>query len=163
MSKTLTATEAAEKADRLCSRDRTVVFTNGCFDILHPGHVHLLRRCSELGDVVFVGLNTDRSVRELKGPGRPLFPLQDRIVMLSALSCVDWIVPFDQSTPAELIRAVVPDVLVKGGDYTPRTVVGRAVVEENGGRVEIVPLLEGYSTSDLIRRLRSGPKGGSGA
>lgn len=139
-----------------------MVFTNGCFDLLHPGHVHLLKRCRELGDVVFVGLNTDASVRKLKGLGRPLFNLKDRIALLEALSCVDWVVPFEEETPAELIRAIVPDVLVKGGDYVPGTVVGRSVVEENGGRVEIVPLLEGYSTSALLERISSGPESGSG-
>jgi D-beta-D-heptose 7-phosphate kinase/D-beta-D-heptose 1-phosphate adenosyltransferase len=162
MSKTLTAAEAAQEARRIRSGGRSVVFTNGCFDLLHPGHVHLLKRCRELGDVVFVGLNTDASVRKLKGRGRPLFNLKDRIALLEALSCVDWVVPFEEETPAELIRAIVPDVLVKGGDYVPGTVVGRSVVEENGGRVEIVPLLEGYSTSALLKRISSGPESGSG-
>jgi len=127
-----------------------VVFTNGCFDLIHPGHVELLEKAGALGDLLVVGLNTDRSVTALKGPCRPVTPLEDRARVLAALETVDYVCPFDEDTPAELIAAVIPDVLVKGGDYGPDEIVGRDTVEKAGGRVVVVPLSEGYSTTDLI-------------
>jgi len=130
--------------------DLTVVFTNGCFDLIHPGHVDLLERAAALGDLLVVGLNTDRSVTELKGPCRPVTPLADRARVLAALEMVDYVCTFDEDTPAELITALVPDVLVKGGDYGPDEIVGRETVEGAGGQVVVVPLTEGYSTTDLI-------------
>jgi rfaE bifunctional protein nucleotidyltransferase chain/domain len=136
-----------------CRREgRRIVFTNGCFDILHVGHVRLLEAARRLGDVLAVGLNTDRSVSELKGPTRPIVSESARAEVLSALRAVDFVTLFDESTPLELIQAVVPDVLVKGGDYSPATVVGRDVVEARGGRVEIIPLVGGFSTSGLIEK-----------
>jgi len=128
----------------------TVVFTNGCFDLIHPGHVDVLEKAGALGDLLVVGLNSDRSVTALKGPCRPVTPLGDRTRVLAALETVDYVCPFDEDTPAELIAAVVPDVLVKGGDYGPDDIVGRDTVEAAGGRVVVVPLSEGYSTTDLI-------------
>lgn len=137
-------------------RTGTIVFTNGCFDLLHRGHVEYLYAARALGDLLVVGLNSDDSVRRLKGPDRPLNPLDDRALVLAALECVDAVTPFPEDTPLALIRALLPDVLVKGGDYTPETVVGRAEVEAAGGRVVIVPLVPGRSTTGTIERMRSG-------
>ncbi|MGP1272136.1 MAG: D-glycero-beta-D-manno-heptose 1-phosphate adenylyltransferase [Phycisphaerales bacterium] len=132
-----------------------IVFTNGCFDLLHPGHVALLEQAADLGDMLIVGLNTDASVRRLKGPERPVRTLDERATVLGALSCVDAVVPFDEDTPIELIRAIEPEVLVKGGDYRRDQVVGHEIVEAAGGRVEIVPLVRGHSTTGTIEKLRS--------
>ena len=125
-------------------------FTNGCFDILHPGHLRLLRRCAACGDVVVVGLNSDSSVRRLKGARRPVLSAGDRAMVLAALPEVHAVVVFDEDTPAELIAQVLPDVLVKGGDYRPEDVVGRDLVEGRGGRLELIPLRAGISTSRLV-------------
>jgi len=134
---------------------QTIVFTNGVFDLLHPGHVAQLEAARSYGDVLVVGLNSDLSVRFLeKGAGRPVLDQLARRIMLMALRCVDAVAVFDEPTPLELIELIRPDVLVKGGDYEDKEVVGREVVEASGGRVEIVPLLEGYSTSALIERIR---------
>ena len=132
---------------------RTVVFTNGCFDVLHPGHTRLLHHARSLGDVLVVGLNSDDSVRRLKGEGRPILRLEERAELLAALRDVDVVAAFEEDTPLELILEVRPGVLVKGGDWKPDTVVGRDEVEGWGGRVEIVPLAEGLSTSELLRRI----------
>lgn len=131
---------------------RKVVFTNGCFDLLHPGHVRLLRQAAALGDYLIVGLNSDESVRRLKGPSRPLNAEHARAEVLSALEAVDAVVVFDEDTPLELITALSPDVLVKGGDYTPDQVVGRDEVEAAGGRLVLIPLAEGHSTTGLMKR-----------
>jgi len=134
-----------------CRREgRKIVFTNGCFDLLHVGHVRLLEQARALGDLLVVGLNTDRSVSRLKGPSRPIVPETARAEVLSALRAVDYVTLFDEPTPLELIQLLVPDVLVKGGDYTPDSVVGRAEVEAYGGRVAIIPLVGGFSTTNLI-------------
>ncbi len=130
-----------------------VVFTNGCFDLLHRGHVRLLEQARAEGDVLVVGLNSDASVERLKGAGRPLVPQSDRAAVLAALECVDAATVFEEDTPRELIVALQPDVLVKGGDWAPDKIVGRADVEASGGRVVVVPYLEGYSTSALIAKL----------
>ncbi|MBI4828065.1 MAG: D-glycero-beta-D-manno-heptose 1-phosphate adenylyltransferase [Nitrospinae bacterium] len=135
------------------ARGEAVVFTNGCFDLLHAGHIKLLRQARAFGDRLIVGLNTDRSVRRLKGPGRPALSEDDRAEILAALDCVDAVSLFDEPTPLKLIRAALPDVLVKGGDYTVDAVVGREVVEKRGGRVELVRLVEGRSTTGLINRI----------
>lgn len=132
-----------------------IVFTNGCFDLLHPGHVRLLHAARRLGDLLVLGLNTDDSVRRLKGPDRPILSLEERAEVLGALRDVDVVAAFEEDTPLEIVKAVRPAVLVKGGDWTPETVVGRAEVEADGGRVEIVPLVGGLSTSDLLRRIRA--------
>jgi len=137
-------------------RDFRLVFTNGCFDLLHRGHVACLTAAAGLGDRLVVGLNSDASVRRLKGRGRPVLPVEDRAYLLASLRAVDAVTVFEEETPLALIASLVPDVLVKGGDYGPEEVVGREVVEEAGGRVHILPLEEGRSTSDLIRRIRAG-------
>jgi D-beta-D-heptose 7-phosphate kinase/D-beta-D-heptose 1-phosphate adenosyltransferase len=133
---------------------RRIVFTNGCFDILHRGHVSYLRRAREQGDVLVVGVNSDASIRRLKGPTRPINTLEDRLAVLAALRCVDHLVPFDEDTPHELIRLVRPDVFVKGGDYTRDRLPEASLVEELGGVVRILPLVEDRSTTSLIDRIR---------
>jgi D-beta-D-heptose 7-phosphate kinase / D-beta-D-heptose 1-phosphate adenosyltransferase len=150
--KVSTAHRAAALVRRLQRRGRRVVFTNGCFDLLHAGHVALLEAARDLGDFLIVGVNTDRSVRGLKGAGRPIVPLDERMEVLAALRAVDRVVPFDEPTPARLIERLGPDVLVKGADYRSKTIVGRDAVESRGGRVVTVPLRRGLSSTDLIRR-----------
>ncbi len=135
-------------------RDRRVVFTNGCFDILHRGHVTYLEQARRLGDALVVGVNTDASVARLKGSGRPLVPEGDRAFVLAGLSSVTAVTLFDEDTPDELITALRPDVLVKGGDYTPEEIVGADTIERGGGRVVVIPYVEGHSTTDLVRQLR---------
>lgn len=132
----------------------TVVMTNGCFDLLHPGHVRYLQAARGLGDRLVVAVNDDDSVRRLKGPGRPLNPLASRMQVLAALGCVDWVVPFSEDTPERLICQVLPDVLVKGGDYAPDAVAGAECVRRNGGEVRILEYHEGFSTSALIDAMR---------
>jgi D-beta-D-heptose 7-phosphate kinase / D-beta-D-heptose 1-phosphate adenosyltransferase len=141
---------------------RRVIFTNGCFDILHRGHITYLNRAKELGDVLIIGLNSDESVRRLKGENRPINALEDRAQILSALSCVDHIVPFSDNTPLELIRQIRPDVYVKGGDYTLETLPEAPLVEGMGGEVHILPYLDDHSTTSIIKRIReiyTGPEG----
>jgi rfaE bifunctional protein nucleotidyltransferase chain/domain len=134
---------------------QAVVFTNGVFDLLHPGHLAQLEAARSLGDVLVVGLNSDLSVRMLgKGADRPVLDQQARAILLSALRCVDAVAVFDEPTPFELIALIRPDVLVKGEDYAGREVVGREIVESYGGRVELVPLVPGYSTSAIIAKIR---------
>jgi D-beta-D-heptose 7-phosphate kinase/D-beta-D-heptose 1-phosphate adenosyltransferase len=132
---------------------RRIVFTNGCFDILHRGHVAYLNRAKALGDILIVGLNSDDSVRRLKGPGRPINGIEDRAQVLAALSCVDHIVAFDEATPADLIRQLRPDVYAKGGDYTLERLPEAALVQELGGEVQILPLIEDRSTSRIIEQI----------
>jgi D-beta-D-heptose 7-phosphate kinase/D-beta-D-heptose 1-phosphate adenosyltransferase len=135
-------------------RGQKVVFTNGVFDLLHPGHVELLEYARSQGDLLVVGVNDDASVRRLKGEKRPIFPLGERLEVLAALQCVDFVIPFAEDTPLELIRALDRvDVLVKGGDYAPADVVGRAEVEARGGRLCIFRLAGDYSTSALIEKI----------
>ena len=137
---------------RLRSEGKRVVFTNGCFDLLHLGHVTYLEEARRLGDLLVVGVNTDESVRRIKGPGRPIVPLEQRLAVLAALEAVDYVVPFGEDTPYELIKALRPHVLVKGGDWRPEEVVGRDLVEE----VRIVPYREGFSTTGLIEKVKKG-------
>ena len=148
-----------EVVDRLGpGRSFRLVFTNGCFDLLHPGHVHCLERARRLGDALLVAVNTDRSVRSLgKGGERPFMDEDARAGVVAALECVDRVTLFDEETPAALIGEVLPDVLVKGGDYSEDEVAGAELVRAAGGRVVIVPRVPGYSTSALARRLREGP------
>ncbi len=137
---------------------RTVVWTNGCFDLLHAGHVRSLHAASGLGDVLVVGLNSDDSVRRLKGAGRPLLPAAERAELLAALECVDHVLVFDDLEPTALLAQLKPDVHCKGADYAPphgKPIPERAVVEAYGGRVVFLPLLQGISTSELIRRIRA--------
>jgi len=146
--------EAARFAQSVHARGGTVVFTNGVFDLLHPGHVRYLQEARDLGDVLIVGLNSDRSVRANKGPERPITPEWERAEILLALVCVDAVAIFDEDTPADIIKRVQPDVLVKGADWGPDNIVGRETVEGRGGRVVRMPLSEGYSTTELLRRAR---------
>jgi D-beta-D-heptose 7-phosphate kinase/D-beta-D-heptose 1-phosphate adenosyltransferase len=134
---------------------RTVVFTNGCFDILHKGHVNLLHRARALADVLIVGVNSDAGFRRLKGPDRPINSLEDRIQVLAALGCVDHLVPFDEDTPCTLIRALRPEVFVKRGDYTRERLPEAPLVEELGGVVRILPILEDRSTTGLIEKIQA--------
>jgi D-glycero-beta-D-manno-heptose 1-phosphate adenylyltransferase len=133
---------------------RRIVFTNGCFDLLHPGHVRSLEQARELGDALIVGLNGDASVRQLKGEGRPLLPERERAEILAALECVDAVVIFDDLTPRDVIARLLPDVLVKGGDWPGDKIVGREEVEAAGGRVVSVPVVPGFSTTDILRKIR---------
>ena len=141
-----------EEARTLAGRGG-VVFTNGCFDILHPGHVDYLQRARAMGDSLVVGLNSDASVRRLKGSRRPVNDEESRAVVLAALACVDYVIVFEEDTPYELIGAIVPDVLVKGGDWSVDRIVGRDIVERAGGRVFSIPLLAGYSTTGIVDRI----------
>ena len=139
------------------AREGRVVFTNGCFDLLHRGHVAYLHEARRLGDRLVVGVNSDASVRRLeKGSGRPFVPEGDRALVIAALESVDAVTIFAEDTPLELISALLPDVLVKGGDYAPQQVVGREVVEASGGRLVLIPFVAGYSTTDLVTRIRGG-------
>jgi rfaE bifunctional protein nucleotidyltransferase chain/domain len=140
-----------------------VVFTNGVFDLLHPGHVRYLRHARRLGDVLIVGLNSDASVRRNKGPGRPINPQEERAEMLAALACVEAVVIFDEDTPAEIIRTVEPDVLVKGADWPADQIVGRDTVEARGGRVVLVEVEPGHSTTGILQRIRSRETGEAGS
>ena len=146
---------ALEQLQMSRERGETIVMTNGCFDILHPGHVDYLHKAKALGDRLFVALNDDASVKNLKGHGRPINHLKSRAAMLSALECVDWVVSFPEETPENLISKVIPDILVKGGDYTPEQIAGADIVQANGGKVVIIDFLEGHSTSAIIERIRS--------
>jgi len=136
-------------------RSIRLVFTNGCFDILHRGHVEYLYAARELGDALVVALNTDDSVRRLKGENRPVNTEMDRAIVVAGLGCVDAVTFFEEDTPRELISVLLPDVLVKGGDYTPDQVVGREEVEAAGGRVSIIPLVPDVSTTRIIQRVAS--------
>ncbi len=147
---------AAAAAAAARAAGRRVVFTNGCFDLLHAGHVRYLAQARDLGDMLVVGLNSDDSVRSLgKGEDRPLVPEAQRAEVLAALAAVDRVVIFDQPTPRELIETIAPDVLVKGGDWPVERIVGAEVVQAAGGRVLSLPLVPGLSTSELLRRIRS--------
>lgn len=137
------------------ARGEVIVFTNGVFDILHPGHVRYLRQARALGDALIVGLNSDASVRRNKGPDRPINPEAERAEVLAALICVDAVSIFDEDTPAEIIAACQPDILVKGADWPADQIVGRDTVEARGGRVVRVPVERGHSTTSLIERIRS--------
>jgi D-beta-D-heptose 7-phosphate kinase/D-beta-D-heptose 1-phosphate adenosyltransferase len=151
------AEAAARWLKDLQGQGQKVVFTNGCFDLLHRGHVAYLEEARSLGDALVVGVNTDASAARLnKGPGRPVIQEADRARVLAALACVDRVVLFDEDTPLQLITLLEPDILVKGGDYKLNEIVGKEIVEARGGRVLALPFLDGYSTSVLIGRIRSG-------
>ena len=138
---------------------KRIVFTNGCFDLLHPGHIYTLTQAKTLGDVLIVGINSDASVKGLKGERRPILSETERVVILAALEAVDYVTVFDEDTPLEVIELLQPDILVKGGDWSPDAVVGREVVEKNGGRVVVIPYQEGFSTTDIIERILEAHKG----
>ena len=133
---------------------KKIVFTNGCFDLLHRGHLHLLREARRLGDLLVVAINTDRSVRQLKGMRRPILSLEERAEFLAALEVVDYVTSFDEADPCRVIQDLQPDVLVKGGDWSQDQVIGRELVEAKGGKVEVIPYLDGYSTTKILERIR---------
>ena len=136
-------------------RQQKIVFTNGCFDVLHFGHVHYLLEAKKLGDILVVGLNSDDSVRRLKGPTRPINEEKERAFVLASLAFVDYITLFEEDTPENLIKVVQPDVLVKGGDYTIDQIVGADFVMQNGGTVTTIPFVEGYSSTQIIEQLKT--------
>src|SRR4030095_4251708 len=136
------------------SKGLSLVFTNGFFDLIHPGHVHYLAQARALGDALVVALNSDRSVRILKGKGRPILHEKERVEVIAALEAVDYVTVFDEETPHSLISRLLPDVLVKGGDWQLSEIVGRAGVERAGGKVLSLPFLEGYSSTDIIERIK---------
>lgn len=147
--------ELTEELDReRAAGRRRVVFTNGCFDILHVGHVRYLKEARELGDLLVIGLNTDASVQRLKGPGRPVQFEGARAEILAALACVDYVALFDDETPARLIERVRPEILVKGGDYSIETIVGAPFVQSYGGQVKVLPFSEGFSTTSIIAKMK---------
>ncbi len=134
---------------------RRVVFTNGCFDLLHPGHIQLLEAARSKGDALIVGINSDDSVRTLKGAGRPVIPEQERAEILASFECVDAVVVFDELTPQKTVAALLPDILVKGGDWPGNQIVGREEVEAAGGKVVLIDVVEGYSTTEILRKIRA--------
>ena len=155
--KILDKQELLNKVFGLRDEGKKIVMTNGCFDILHPGHIEYLSKARELGDVLVVAVNTDESINRLKGNSRPINKLNDRLTMLSSLQSIDWLIAFDQDTPADLISSVLPDILVKGGDYKIDEVVGGDAVRANGGEVKIVDYIQSYSTSELISKIQNTP------
>ena len=151
--KIMTLEEALPKLEEVKSQGKKVVFTNGCFDILHMGHIHYLEKSRQLGNYLIVGLNSDASVRALKGEGRPVKELASRSAVLAGLASVDMVITFEEDTPLLLIQKVVPDILVKGGDYKKEDIVGGEYVMQNGGSVEVIEFLEGHSSSALIEKM----------
>jgi rfaE bifunctional protein nucleotidyltransferase chain/domain len=149
----LSLADGAAMAESLRRQGKRVVFTNGVFDILHPGHVRYLTAARQEGDALIVGVNSDRSVRAIKGPTRPITPESERAEILAALSCVDATIIFDQDTPAEIIATIQPDVLVKGADWAADAIVGRDTVESRGGRVVRMPIEQGWSTTSIVDRI----------
>lgn len=143
-----------QKIDSYPPPGRKVVFTNGCFDLVHRGHIDYLSRARELGDCLVVGLNSDTSVQRLKGPERPIHNAQDRALLLAAFSFVDHVILFEEDTPYNLIQRVQPDILVKGGDYVVEDIVGYDIVTARGGRVLTLPFLDGFSTTLIVEKLR---------
>jgi rfaE bifunctional protein nucleotidyltransferase chain/domain len=149
--KIISLEKAYSLVDDLKSAGRRVVFTNGCFDLLHPGHTRYLEEARKLGDVLIVAVNSDASVRAIKGPGRPIFPAAERTELLAALAAVDYVTIFDDLTPQTVIARMLPNILVKGGDWGPNEIVGRPEVEAAGGQVVSIPVVPGYSTSAIIQ------------
>lgn len=148
--------EAVALVEHLRHDGKRIVFTNGVFDLLHPGHVRYLQDARREGDALIVGVNSDRSVHAIKGPARPITPEAERAEILAALSCVDAVVIFDEDNPQQVIDRLQPDVLVKGADWAPDNIIGRDTVEARGGCVVRIPLAEGYSTSDIIKKIQNG-------
>jgi rfaE bifunctional protein nucleotidyltransferase chain/domain len=157
MTKILDRQELIRERKLLRGEGRSLVFTNGCFDLLHPGHVRYLAEARALGDALVVALNSDRSVRVLKGEGRPILKEKERAEVIAALEAVDYVIVFDEETPRELVAELLPDVLVKGGDWLMDQIVGREEVEAAGGRVISLPYLEGSSSTDIIERIKRLP------
>jgi rfaE bifunctional protein nucleotidyltransferase chain/domain len=151
----LTLEQAIVRFGREKRNGKKVVFTNGCFDLLHPGHIHSLQTARALGDVLIVGINSDRSVRMLKGQGRPVIPEQERAEILASMECVDAVVIFDALTPQRVVALLLPDVLVKGGDWPASEIVGREEVQAAGGKVVLVDVVPGYSTTEILKKIRA--------
>ena len=145
--------ELAQLAAQARRNGKSVVFTNGCFDILHRGHVHVLRQAKAAGDLLIVALNSDRSVQEIKGANRPVLPETDRVELIGAMEMVDYVIVFDEPDPYKLIAAIKPDILAKGGDWSAEKIIGADVVEQAGGRVVVIPYLKGFSSSEIIERI----------
>lgn len=139
--------------ENLKKEGKKVIFTNGCFDILHSGHIHILREAKKWGDVLIVAVNDDSSVKKIKGSSRPIFPLEERLEILEAVEDIDYLVSFAEETPQEVIASLLPDVLVKGGDWKIEEVVGKREVERAGGKVIIIPFLESHSSSEIMERI----------
>lgn len=139
------------------SKNKKIVFTNGCFDLIHLGHIRYLQKAKALGDILIVAINTDSSVRKLKGKGRPIIPQNDRAEILAALECVDYVTYFNELTPARIIRYLRPNILVKGADYKLEEIVGKDIVTSFGGIVKTISLVKGRSTSDIIRKIGTTP------
>jgi len=153
-SKIKTPSEMKEEIGRLKSEGKRIVFTNGCFDILHPGHTRYLCAARELGDYLIVAVNSDNSVRAIKGEGRPILSQEVRAELLAALSCVDGVVIFDEDNPLKVIQYLMPDILVKGGDWAEEEIIGADVVRKAGGEVRRIPFISGFSTTHLIEKIR---------
>ncbi|NCX95836.1 MAG: D-glycero-beta-D-manno-heptose 1-phosphate adenylyltransferase [Chitinophagia bacterium] len=153
LSKIVSFNQLEQQCLALKQQHKKIVFTNGCFDLLHAGHIDLLFKAALQGDVLVIGVNTDNSIKRLKGAKRPIINQHDRAIQLAALSCVSLVCLFDEDTPLNLIQAITPDVLIKGGDYTISTIVGAEWVQVHGGTVATIPLLEGYSTSSIIQKI----------
>jgi rfaE bifunctional protein nucleotidyltransferase chain/domain len=162
MRKILGREELIRERERIRREGKRLVFTNGCFDLLHPGHVRYLDQARRLGDALVVALNSDQSVRAIKGEGRPILSERERAEVMAALEAVDYVTIFDEETPRELIASLLPDILVKGGDWAPDQIVGREEVEAAGGKVLSLPYVEGLSTTDIINRIKEGEKGKRG-
>ena len=139
---------------KLKTEDKRIIFTNGCFDILHSGHIDYLKKTKELGDILIIGINSDESVKKIKQQNRPINKLLDRMIVLNSIKYVDYVVPFNEETPENLIKIIKPDVLTKGGDWNKKDVVGSAFVKSYGGRTVIIPYIKGKSTTNTIKRIR---------
>ena len=144
-----------QELSKLRGKSKKIVFTNGCFDIIHAGHISYLNEAKTLGDILIVGLNSDKSVRRLKGGGRPIVSEQDRAYVLANLKPVDYVIMFDEDTPYELIKEIKPDVLVKGADYEGKSIVGSDIVESSGGKTVLINFIKGKSTSGIIKKIKS--------
>jgi rfaE bifunctional protein nucleotidyltransferase chain/domain len=153
MGEVITRTDVVKIRERWKREGKKVVFTNGCFDIIHRGHVEYLTKAKALGDILIVGMNTDASVRRLKGPERPVVCQEDRALVLAALRVVDYVCLFDEDTPYELIKAVIPDVLVKGSDWKIDSIVGKDIVEAAGGKVQTIDFVSNRSTTNIIEKI----------
>ena len=147
--------ELTEIAAQARAQGKTVVFTNGCFDLLHRGHVHMLREAKAQGDLLIVAVNSDSSVKAIKGPRQPIMPEIDRVELIAAMEMVNYIVVYDEPDPYNLIAAIKPNVLAKGGDWSPDKIIGADIVERHGGRVAVIPYLEGLSTTEIIERIKA--------
>ncbi len=154
MGKILTRSQAKEIIRKEREKGKKIVFTNGCFDLLHAGHIYLLREAKKEGDILIVALNSDSSVRKIKGTSRPIYPEKERAEILASLEMVDYVVIFEETTPYQIIKELKPHILVKGGDWRINEVVGRDLVESWGGKVKIVPYLSGFSTTNIVEKIK---------